>query len=95
MDTRSVLWRCSCPHCTTEVAGEGEEKSSGKLFWGQKPVIQQMQRFFCSDVFFLLQGQQVEAVHLKIIYWQYFSLGQRKGLRLLHPHSQQLTQLHF
>lgn len=80
MDTRSVLWRCSCPHCTTEVAGEGEEKSSGKLFWGQKPVIQQMQRFFCSDVFFLLQGQQVEAVHLEDHILAIFLPWAEKGL---------------
>ena len=35
------------------------------FFGVQKLVIQKMRSIFCSDVFFLLHGQQVEAVHLE------------------------------
>lgn len=45
--------------CTT---GEAEGGSSGKTFWGQKLVFQQVQRDgFFSDASFLLQGGQREA----------------------------------
>lgn len=80
MDARSALCRCSCPRCTTEVAGEGEVKSSGKLFLGPEAGNSANAKVFWSDVFFLLQGCQVEAVHLEDHTLTIFLPGAEKGL---------------
>lgn len=70
------------------VRQERQRKERGNLqesfFWGQKLIIQQTQ-FFCSDVFFLLQGQQVEAVYLEDHISAIFLSQAEKGLEATSP----------
>lgn len=68
------------PAARQEWQGRERGNLQESFFWGQKPVIQQMQSFFCSDVFFLLQGQQVEAVHLEDHILAIFLPWAEKGL---------------
>lgn len=54
-------------------------KSSGKLCWGQKLVIQQMQRSFAAMSCSCCKVGRRKRFAWKIIYWQYFSLGRERA----------------